>query len=650
MTVRNKQTKTDYSIELRLSQLSYYRGSRQGPRSKDIQLFCENICQLLFLHHSCLFYSITIRLVPEEGRSASEEWLAFSQLLPDVFSSLQKQLLIAGFVAGTEMSQKDARAGRSSKLAGRPHIHIFLAAYNDFLNPSRFEIRFAFTQLRLDVQVNALPCHNDFLLQKNVCSALRYVLKGHNDSILQEACGHYLKSSSIWVFSNTRLQNNPFQAFSEGLKLRGFKHRFVSAGAGALVPSVRRYEDLVAGVRLQIAEFVRAICLQEGLAFHSDRLYRVVSPSRYTWTAWRSASDFGSQVLGSLHLPTSYLTKYHQSAAWVLTEGEVKKLGPTVCVFPRLTFQRHLWEFNDGVYDLLAGKWGVDFPPFTSCSMHHRYNFDELPFPTNLLIFLQELTVPRSDVRELLVRLGSLFHETSDRKQDPALWLSGSNNSFKSWFVLNFLKTNFSEALILTLDRQKGAFRYAALLHAENSRVSGVVYSDDFRSSNFVDEAGTLLNLLDGQPVVTQEKYTASQKVHFHHGFIVTSNERLSDTAWLEIDRLALAKRFREICFEQPSEKEKAFLESLLLEFAGLGFLANFLYLECLGQKEIVLPKSWASFTKEGLLFEANSLPRKESGAIPKEKALLLTFDPLPPKWGCFSKQPSSFDSDNFDD
>jgi len=42
----------------------------------------------------------------------------------------------------------------------------FLAAYNDFLNPSRFEIRFAFTQLRLDVQVNALPCNNDFLLQK----------------------------------------------------------------------------------------------------------------------------------------------------------------------------------------------------------------------------------------------------------------------------------------------------------------------------------------------------------------------------------------------------------------------------------------------------------------------------------------------------
>jgi hypothetical protein len=43
-----------------------------------------------------------------------------------------------------------------SKLAGRPHLHVF--GYNDFLQPSRFEVRSALTGLAdLDVQLNALP-------------------------------------------------------------------------------------------------------------------------------------------------------------------------------------------------------------------------------------------------------------------------------------------------------------------------------------------------------------------------------------------------------------------------------------------------------------------------------------------------------------
>jgi hypothetical protein len=292
-----------------------------------------------------------------------------------------------------------------------------------------------------------------------------------------------------------------------------------------------------------------------------------------------------------LHLPPAYLVKYHDSASWVLSEGSSKKLGPTISVFPRLRFQRHLWEFNDGLYDLIAGAWVTDFGPFTSASIHHRYSFDELPFPGGLLAFLKELTSP-SDCLELLVRLGSLFHVCGDRKADPALWIHGPNDSFKSWFLRNFLRENFSETLIITLDRQKGPFRYASLLKAEAAGIQGVIHSDDFRSADFRKEAGTMLNLLDGVPMVVQDKYLPGERLISKHGFVLSSNEGLAETEWSPIDRLALSKRFREVRFDKPSAKDEAFLEALLCEFPGLGLLCNYCYNRNIG-REIPLPKSW---------------------------------------------------------
>jgi hypothetical protein len=61
---------------------------------------------------------------------------------------------LAGVIVG-EMSRKDPRR---VKIGWSPSFARLLATYNDFLQPSRFEVRSALTGLAdLDVQLNALP-------------------------------------------------------------------------------------------------------------------------------------------------------------------------------------------------------------------------------------------------------------------------------------------------------------------------------------------------------------------------------------------------------------------------------------------------------------------------------------------------------------
>lgn len=583
-----------YSITVVLSKLPYYRGARRLPTAKDLHLRCENAVNILHAKHSCSFYSITIRLVPLSSRTADDEWRALPELVNGLSNALQKHYLVAGAVLGIEISQKVQ--GRSNTfMAGRPHVHIFLAVYNDFLSPSVFDVR---EDLSLnsswDVQVKPVPSSTQAALSKDVCAALKYPLKDSRSQLMQEACSHYLNSTPAMIHSNNRLVGNPFVSLGEYLKLKGYPLSIVAHGNSIGVPSVQRYDrsgGFVVQSRLQMAAFIRNVCLQEGLAFYKGHLWRLESPSLYTWSRWISVTDFGARVLGNLDLPAAYLAKYHSSAAWVLGEGSSTKLEASTQVFPRLNFAAHHWEFNDGLYDLLTGDFITKAIPFTSASVHHRINFETLIFPNDLLAFMHKLCNPNQNVMKLLLALGSLFHELhSTRKESPALWLHGKSNTYKSWFLVNFLKTNFCADLVFGLPKQ-GDFKYASLCENTNR---GVIFMDEFRSSNFTSESSSLISLLDNSPLDISRKHLPSKEIVSKHNWVVSTNESLNQTAWGGIDRIALTQRWLPIEFKkQKSKKSTDELKSLTEEFAGLGLLANYVYIKETYGREARLPGSW---------------------------------------------------------
>lgn len=591
--------KKKYSIELRMSKVSHYYNSRL-PKGKALQLQCENTAQVLYSRHCCSFYSLTIRLVPLPGESVSDEWFEFRALLPEIVSFLRDHYLVAGLIVGIELTQKDGRPGRPNKLAGRPHVHIFIASYNDFLAPSEFEVRrdFGSSKRCLDVVLKALPSNNRHSISTHVCRAMKYPFKDSGDPIVQEACSHYLGTSPTLIFANTRLKDNPLIGFANYLDEIGYRVDLTAKTGGFALPSVARFGNeagFAVQSKLQMALFVRNVCLQEGLAFYQDSLWRLEAPSKYTWTKWVSVGDFGYKVLGSLHLPETYLLKFHTAATWVLTEGFHKKLGPAVPVFPKLSFRADLWEFNDGLYDLKVGRFSVQALDFVSTSIHHRYDLSELPFPGKLMGFLHELCAhDKASIQGLVLSLGGLFHAPEgSRKRNPSLWLYGVNSTFKSWFLDSYLHVNFSEALVLTLTRQKGRFRYDNLPGLVDR---SVVHLDDFRSSDFANDAPTLLNLLDGKPVGLQEKYGPIKESSVSHNFAFTTNEPLPSTCWSKIDIGAMALRVRTSQFHLPSQSPSpSDLDALLPEFAGLGLLCNYFYILNTYNRNSTLPPSWFS-------------------------------------------------------
>ena len=209
-----------------------------------------------------------------------------------------------------------------------------------------------------------------------------------------------------------------------------------------------------------------------------------------------------------------------------------------------------------------------------------------------MLAFLHELCGGSADdLLELLVVLGRLFHEIDgDRKSEPCLWLHGVNSTYKSWFMMNFLKHNFSDALVHYVDRGSGPFRYESLLGVNR----GVIHIDDFRSEDFRSEAGTLINLADGVPFMAKRKYHVSELVISRHNIALTTNESPTSTVWSSVDVAALSKRFTAVFFNGPAHPvSKDFLLSLMPEFTGLALYCNYVYILRTYSRKTSLPRTW---------------------------------------------------------
>lgn len=594
-----------FNLKGELEKRKQYYGPVKMPNAKDLILQCENTVMLHYENHCGSFLFITISLAPTPGQSLDEEWIMFKHLITMFINQLSKRYLISGAIIGVEMFAKQEK-GKKGR-AGRPHAHIVLFVYNDFLSPDVYDIRAALMQSqKLDLQIVSMRLGMDTTKNKDgsrrtvqkqdVVNQIRYCLKGaatkEKKPLLQPACLHYLQKPSLAIVVNTRIENNPIKPLAEYLQSKSLPMVTEALALVNLVPTVRRYDDDDNGAKLQMAEFIRAICLQEKVAFYKGILWKKPNDSFHTWVPWKNLSAFSTDVLSVAHLPTEYLQRFTRGATWALTEGYEKRLsGPLTQVFPRLTLRSDLWEFDDGqLYDLAIGQFSGTTEPFLSPGMHQRVTFQEIAFPSTAIRFLREVVESQKQLQQTLLALGGLFHEVQDRKTHKALWIQGPSASYKTWFITAFLNKNFARVHVHRIPTLGvSQFRYGRLV----GETEGVLFIDDFKSQAF-KEIGHLLNLLDGTPFVAEEKYKAGDLVEYKGGTAITTTQTIEQTVWAKPDRKAIQNRCHIIDFGAKKAYTKKQLAKVQEDLVALGLLCNALFLNANKQlSQVTLPKAW---------------------------------------------------------
>lgn len=564
-----------------------YRATPHKPKltlSREIEVQVKELIN----GHSGNGYKVSIGLGRPNGLSVHEEWKAFGPIITEVISAISQNFLIAGLVVGVEMYSKGK--GKANTKALKPHAHITILTYNDFLERPIVNLELVFLKQRLDFEVQWLKKSHD------ITKSITYAVKSGNQDILIKATNHYYGINPVTVVTNQFVQNNPVQELIKVLN-RHYGINTVKAQYLMRVPSVGRFNRVV---KHQMADFVRKMCLETGITFYKGWLLKRIEKSRYTWDKLAPVEASIALMTSAEGLSVTYKKNMYDSAKWILTEGNSSKskLNPVQTIFPRMRICPHLWEFKEGnVYNCLKGK--LQFEPvldsFTSCSKYHPYEWEKLPQPTLLVEALKLIIPDEKQQALLLITLGGLFHRLENRKNHKGLWVSGASGTFKTWFIQSFLKANFNTLHVLQVSRTQTRFKYGSLIGAEE----GIVFLDYFDSADF-RKIAEFMALTDGQTIMIREKYKGSEEVTFKGHPVIISYEPIEKTMYNITDKAALKKRFNQTTFVQTTDlnNQRLYeLEILLkekqIEWVSLAIMANRAFLRSKGERTVQTPNHW---------------------------------------------------------
>lgn len=567
-----------------------YRANPYQP-SKSLFIAARVCAELLDKEHSSTVFFYTIGQSDTKGKSIEEEWQGFNKVLADVTTNIHTNNLIAAIVVGVEMYSKNK--GRPNSKALRPHVHMTVFAYNDFLCVPKAYIENEFLKLGFDFKIDQPKKHFD------IAKSLTYTVKSGKQEVLRKVTNHFLGSEPVTVLINPVIKENPVKNFVKALRSRAIPINVLEIQNDLAVESVSRFNG---DTKMQMANFLRKQCLTSQTGIYKGFIMQKVRPSHFTWIKKTQLANFIQYII-TPDLPDTYKQAIYNSAKWILEEGAVDSGKSIVqAIFPRLKMQANLWEFQDKqVYDFQTGEVvRVDqLEPFTSCSKFILGKWDAIKKPHQVLNIVQRL-VPKEKQRiEFVTALGGLFHNLGNRKVQKAIWISGPSNSFKTWFVANFLDACFNEVLITRINQSKTQFKYGRI----RGVTEGILYIDEFKSEDFKQTA-QFLHITDGQDTVLEEKYLVSEETAFKGHPIITSNEAIKDTEFKQTMKKALKVRYQEAHFQPAQEDVQHLIHETKQtldeeEWEAFAVMANWMYLKENFSKQADLPKSWRHETEQ---------------------------------------------------
>ena len=506
-----------------------------------------------------------------------DEWLAFQDLLLNVFTVLRAKFLIAGIIASIEMYGKNT--DRKNSKALRPHAHMVIYTYNNFFGFPKHEVEMLFSELGFDYKMDFLKT------PKDIAKASCYTIKSAKQTILKNVCYHFYGTKPTHVLINNYLDNNPVTLFSTMLLRNDIDHAIYEPEpqGNYTIPSVNFFKG---DTRLQIAEYISKVCKQQNVAFYRNNVLVKLLPAKHSWAVDGEAGDF---LRGMIHdqMPACYRANMYKHANWILNHHDK---NPVQLIFPKLVLKPNLWEFLDNrVYNFTTGNW-LEKPldPFVSCSKFHPFHWEELPDVDQILAFLSIIVPDDQERHNFIVGLGGLFHPLEQRKQQPCTWVMGKTRTYKSAVILHFLNQCFNQLLIVKLSHNQTQFRYGPLEGVDE----GILLIEGFRGENFRD-LPTLLNILDGIPTSVKEKYRKPRIIQAIGHTVITSNQSIRDTGYPSHDQKALSTRLTEPQFKEPplnlvGRTMEMFDGIDSNQWISFGLYANSLYLNQRGMNAFV--------------------------------------------------------------
>jgi hypothetical protein len=263
--------------------------------------------------------------------------------------------------------EKKRRPMHQSRLKGRPHLHLCLMLYNDFLCPSinkLEQILQAPTSLNADLQVIQFPPDDPTKGKFNVKNWFLYCLKESKDSTSQRFLNKYLNfSSSAFLFSGhpdcfdscSNLANIFNQSKYNLIFLNNFGHFFsndLTINDNTFfnhLPFVPQTNSDV----LKVSHFLNAILKRLKLAIWPGKthLAKLKLRAKATWEEDLQLSHLYTIILQKVPIKAQELLI--NSRPFNLYLRDYQKLDFNW--LPQVTILSYLIELSDGIYNLRTG-------------------------------------------------------------------------------------------------------------------------------------------------------------------------------------------------------------------------------------------------------------------------------------------------------
>lgn len=540
-----------------------------------------------------LNYLITI-LYPN-SLSVEKAWLCLENRICSLRSSLCF-LPVYSALIGIEVHKKSANpkvkaspvnlANRKT-LKGKPHLHICLTLYNDFLCPDVIALRAMLRCEKLeDIEIQALLPDDASKHRFNVKKAFLYCAKELADPLTQSLLSKYtpFQSSCILLAGHKKSVSQCEElvsVFTEvGLNLA---LETLNSSNKVELPFVKSTDSEC----LKVSNFVKGFLESRNWAIWEDKLHvcQRIPGSIGTWEQGPALSELYSLMLREFPIKAQELLINSRSFNMFLKDYSKLNLK----WLPQVNVDSRLIELKDGVYNFKLGEmfnhgdWGL-----TSCASYWLNNsFNDLVWPKVSLSLIDNITHSALDEtsksNEFVLKFAEMFHDKE--QNDKVIYLHGLPGSGKSALMEAVLRQVFKDKVGI-IGNYKNQFQFALIKNKD------IVILNEFNPSkvNYED----LLLLTEGNQLVLSRKYELDTVVN------KPSDRKKHIVALGNLDPSfppALARRMEPFYLEKfnfgkTRAEEQAFQNSLLAEAVSFCVFCNVVYLRSKGLNPSI-PISW---------------------------------------------------------
>ena len=585
--------------------------------NKVLHTLVQNFLNLSSKLGSTVHFSVTMTFPGDV--SFKESWDLLPARLAHIKEALSK-LPVYSCLVGVEIHKKGNSKGKSkvfvkktlyslksSDLLGRPHIHICLSLFNDFLCPDEAEL---YEVLKWgdndDLEIRLLSSRKGF----DVKNWFFYCCKELSDKATQQLVKSKvsLKSSCFFWFPGHKYESR-CEALSSA-----FRDRKLNL-VGELIPNLFvSWLPLVpfsTDESTKVSIFLKKLLELNNLAIWPDRaqVCKFIPGAQASWTPEVSLSVFYIRLMKSLPLKGQELL--NNSRSFNLYIRNYSKLDYNW--LPRITVSTNLVELKDGIYDFVIGElsevsnWGL-----TSCGSNWLdKSFNTLDWPKTCLAITDRIVtssfpyISRSE--DFILKFADLFHVK--KQNDKVLYLHGLPGVGKSALLEQILKL-VTGCNFVVLSNSKSEFRYDNLLE-----------SDIFFYNEFIYEKVCLqstLALAEGAPLVINRKYLCSTTINTVEGkkkhLVIASNEfppvegalvRRIDSFYLEEKDKLLRTRNEELAHDKD----------IINEAVSFCIFCNIIRSRSLGLNPSI-PGSWLNLSWAGSKYGDFSVTPVSKGKV----------------------------------